>query len=120
MTMVAREAKVQSERLPMPADVAQAHQMWRLGFGSIVPYAKWHAKLARTELKRLVATFGLETHGEGKLASDGWFDGMKVLHIVAETPTGNLLKLKWHDGNQGFMKCIPSAGSTLLTAKDLI
>ncbi len=120
MTMLAREAKVQSERLPMPADVAQAHQMWQLGIGSVRPYATWHAKLARTEVSRLVAEFNLKAHGEGTFASDGWFDGMKVLNIVVETPAGNLIKLRWHDGNQGFMKCLPSAGASKLSPKDLI
>lgn len=119
-TLRAREAKVQPNRIPMPADVAQAHQMWRLGIGSILPYAKWHAKLARAEVKRLVAEFDLKTHGEGTFASDGWFDGMRVLNIVVETPTGNLIKLRWHDGNQGFMRRHPSAGSSILFAKDMI
>ena len=112
---------IQSERQMMPPDVAAQHKLWHMGFGSMRPYIKWHATLAQHELARLVDEYNLVKHGKPKLESDGWMDGMRVLTMVVETPTGNLLKLRWHDGNQGFFKCSQGhGGSSALFAEDLV
>lgn len=111
---------IRSERQKMPTDVANAHQLWQLGLGSMRPYIKWHADLALRELARLVNEYNLERHGEPKLESDGWMDGMRVLTAVVETPKGKLLKLQWQDSNQGFFKRLSGGGgSGALFAKDL-
>ena len=112
---------VKSERKALPAHVTKNMSLWRMGIGGMPQsYIVFHRDCARLELTRLQDKYSLRVHGDPTLVSDGWMDGMRVLQAVVETPTGKLLKLKWHDSNQGFMAKSPSGGSGALIEKDLV
>jgi hypothetical protein len=85
--------------------------LWRQGFtGMPADYVRFHARIARVELQRLQTSYAITVHGEPALVRDGWMDGMKVLQAIVETAKGKLIKLQWHDGNQGFMKVHETCG----------
>ena len=110
---------LKTERQELPKDIASQMKLWRNGFGGIpADYVSFHARIARAELQRLQKEYDLKVHGEPTLVRDGWMDGMKVLQAIVETPKGELLKLKYHDGNQGFMRKL-TAGHGILTEADL-
>jgi hypothetical protein len=95
-------------------------KLWQMGFGGMPKgYIVFHRDCARLELSRLKDEFGLCVHGDTTLVSDGWMDGMRVLQAIVETPSGSLLKLRWHDSNQGFFKKFQSGGSGALSKEDL-
>jgi hypothetical protein len=82
-------------------------------------YIAWHKEMADKELAAIVDKYNLIVHGES-MQDDGWLDGFKSLHVIVETKSEKLLKLKWHDGNQAFMKrSTPSGGWTLLFERDV-
>ena len=111
---------LKSERKVLPEHVAKSMSLWRAGIGGMPKgYIVFHRDCARLELARLQDKYSLSVHGDPTLVNYGWMDGMRVLQAVVETPKGSLLKLKWHDGNQGFMAKSPSAGSSALFEKDL-
>jgi hypothetical protein len=66
-------------------------------------YIGWHKTLAEAELEALKVKYSLTVHSSF-LTGDGWGDGFKCLHAVVETKSEALLKIKWHDGNQSYMK----------------
>jgi hypothetical protein len=79
-------------------------------------YIGWHKGMAHTELDALTEEYGLKVH-RTYVADDGWCDGFKTLHAIVETSSEGILKIKWHDGNQSFMK--RTAGWSILSASDL-
>jgi len=54
-----------------------------------------------------------------EMVKDGWGDGMLVLRIEGETPSGKELVLQYKPDNQHFMKKMPSGGSSILFETDL-
>jgi len=108
-----------AERQSLPQRIASQMNLWRQGFTAMpADYVRFHARIARIELQRLSSEYAITVHGDPTLVNDGWMDGMKVLQAVIETPSGKLMKLRWHDGNQGFMQKRES-GAGALFPKDL-
>tara|TARA_Y100000296_G_C5023256_1_gene180943 strand:+ start:216 stop:626 length:411 start_codon:yes stop_codon:yes gene_type:complete len=66
-------------------------------------FIDWHRKLAEDELTALCSFSGAKVHNQW-LQEDGWFDGFKSLHAIIETQAEKLIKIKWNDGNQCFMR----------------
>ena len=94
---------VKAERQDLPKHVASQMNLWRQGFvGMPDDYIRFHARIARVELQRLQQEYGVTVHGKPTLVRDGWMDGMRVIEAVIENQKGILMKLRWHDGNQGF------------------
>jgi hypothetical protein len=79
-------------------------------------YVGWHKSLALEELNELRDKYDLKIH-TSYMGDDGWLDGFKCIHAIVETKSEALLKLKWHDGNQSFMK--RSSGWSILSESDL-
>jgi hypothetical protein len=95
-------------------------KLWRRGLNSLPEsYVKHHENLAEEGLKALTDR-GILVHSK-QTVMDGWGDGMRLLQVVIETPSGELLKLKWHDShyNGSFFKIHKSGGSSRLSAEDL-
>ncbi len=95
-------------------------EAYRAGARSIpATYIDYHKSVAENELLSLAAAHNLRVHST-ELIDDGWFDGMRVLRAVVETPKGSLLSLKYSDGNCSFMLRCPSGGHSFLGEKDLV
>lgn len=112
---------IKAERQSLPQRITSQMDLYRLGFSGIpADYIRFHARIARVELQRLQKEYGVSVHGEPTLVNDGWMDGMRVITAVVETSAGKLMKLRWHDGNQGFfIKSQASGGSSALFESDL-
>ena len=81
-------------------------------------YISFHRRLAEDELTAICSFSGAKIHNEW-MEDDGWFDGFKTLHAVIETVAGRLLKIKYHDGNQAFMRRCDGGGWASMSPQDL-
>ena len=81
-------------------------------------YISFHRRLAEDELTAICSFSGAKIHNEW-MEDDGWFDGFKTLHAVIETVAGRLLKIKYHDGNQAFMRRCNGGGWASMSPQDL-
>jgi len=101
-----REKEMKRE---LPEDIKRDMRLWREGFTAMPKsYIAFHQELAMAGLKELEDK-GIEIH-RTYMNDDGWLDGMNVLHVIAELVDDTLVKLKWSDSNQGWMKKCPSGG----------
>lgn len=90
-------------REPLPETLKSAMAAYRLDLGPMpAGYIEFHVKLAQAEKDRLIETYRVTVLAE-RMVDGGWFDGMREVELVVETRKGRLLKLRWHDGNQGYM-----------------
>lgn len=100
----------------LPEAVRTKMQAWRNGMADMpLEYVEFHKVLAARALANLVADLGLTVH-RTYMADDGWMDGMRTLHVIAEQPGGGLVKLHWHDGNQEFFVKLSSGSGRFLPA----
>ena len=81
-------------------------------------YISFHRRLAEDELTAICSFSGAKIHNEW-MEDDGWLDGFKTLHAVIETVAGRLLKIKYHDGNQAFMRRCDGGGWASMSPQDL-
>lgn len=88
------------------------------GWGAPDGYISFHRRLAEDELTAICSFSGAKIHNEW-MEDDGWFDGFKTLHAVIETVAGRLLKVKYHDGNQAFMRRCDGGGWASMSPQDL-
>jgi len=98
-------------RKELPKSISNEMKKWRVG---LIPfpesYILFHKELAEKALEKLRFEKNLKVWGT-EVIDDGWLDGMKTLHVVAEEPKGKLIKLSWHDGNQEFFIHSKTGGS---------
>ncbi len=66
-------------------------------------FIDWHRKRAEDELTAICSYSGAKVHNQW-MQEDGWFDGFQVLFAIIETQKEKLIKIKWNDGNQCFMR----------------
>ena len=88
------------------------------GWGAPDGYISFHRRLAEDELTAICSFSGAKIHNVW-MEDDGWFDGFKTLHAVIETVAGRLLKVKYHDGNQAFMRRCDGGGWASMSPQDL-
>ena len=81
-------------------------------------YISFHRRLAEDELTAICSFSGAKIHNEW-MEDDGWLDGFECLHAVIETVAGRLLKVKYHDGNQAFMRRCDGGGWASMSPQDL-
>ena len=81
-------------------------------------YIQFHQRLAEDELTAICSFSGAKIHNEW-MEDDGWLDGFECLHAVIETVAGRLLKVKYHDGNQAFMRRCDGGGWASMSPQDL-
>tara|TARA_R110002073_G_scaffold277070_1_gene440996 strand:+ start:138 stop:611 length:474 start_codon:yes stop_codon:yes gene_type:complete len=81
-------------------------------------YIAFHRRLAENELTAVCSFSEAKIHNEW-MEGDGWGDGFKTLHAVIETVAGRLLKIKYHDGNQAFMRKCGGGGWASMSPQDL-
>lgn len=94
-------------KVQLPEEIKVKMNNYRNGFCSLPKeYVEFHKDLAENAIEGLKEQ-GLIIHNT-YMSSDGW--GMKVLHLIVENK-GELMKLKWHDGNQEFFFQSSSGGS---------
>lgn len=94
-------------RASLPSEIENQMKLWRMQLvGMPRAYIEFHQKLAEESLADQPDIIIIH---RTYMADDGWFDGMKFLHVVAETKRGELFKAKWTDG-QRWMKASPSGG----------
>ena len=103
-----------------PPRVKQDMDAWRAGMGSMKTYIRYHKDIAERTLHNTARKYDLDIL-KTRLKGDGWMDGMHVLHAVVETPSGELVKLKWRDshGNGSWFKQHGSGGSSRMYEEDL-
>ena len=101
------------ENLPM--EISKEMKQWRAGLISIPQsYIDWHMRKAVKAIAELEDA-GWKIWGH-EMQGDGWMDGMKVMYAVIERG-GELKKIHWHDGNQGWMEEMTSGGSGIFITK---
>ena len=100
--------------VPIPEAIAREMNLWDKGFGDCQKFMAWHKDLAEKHLAGLIGQYGIKVHNQ-YMDFDGWGDGVQFLHAIVETPSGKLLKLKWHDSNQGFMVQCDGGGWGFIT-----
>tara|TARA_Y100000034_G_scaffold119139_1_gene160597 strand:- start:400 stop:831 length:432 start_codon:yes stop_codon:yes gene_type:complete len=66
-------------------------------------FIDWHRKRAEDELTAICSYSGAKVHNQW-MQDDGWFDGFQALHAIVETQKEKLIKIKWNDGTQCFMR----------------
>jgi hypothetical protein len=81
-------------------------------------YIAFHRQLAENELTAVCSFSETKIHNEW-MESDGWGDGFKTLHAVIETVGGRLLKIKYDDSSQAFMRKCGGGGWATMTPQDL-
>jgi len=93
-----------NKRQTVPETIKFAMAMWRKGH---LPFPKsyidFHVGLAKQNIAYLEEEYGFQIL-KTSLIDDGWLDGMKTTEHIIETQTGGLLRLKWDDSSQKFMK----------------
>jgi len=101
-------------RKELPKEISQEMKLWRIGLG-VIPkaYIEFHKNRALETIKELEAQ-GFKFHGNLVMKSDGWFDGMRLLNAILETPDGDLYKIVWNDSNQEFFVKHKHGGSSPL------
>ena len=63
-------------------------------------------------IKRGLTLKQAQTHCQDpKTSGDGWFDGFEALHAIIETQKNRLLKIKWQEGQQCFMRQAPNSSA---------
>jgi hypothetical protein len=73
-----------------------------MGLRELPPeYIAFHEGLAKGNLF-LLAEAGYTIH-RVYMDDDDWMDGMRIVYAIVERGS-ELLKLRWHDGNQGWMR----------------
>lgn len=73
-------------------------------------YLQFHKDLAEQEVIRLKQLGFKEVEQTKIYESDGWMDGMKVVHIQMVFDN-KIFNLHWHDGNQEFFEKSQTGGS---------
>ena len=101
-------------RIELPKEISSQMKLWRNGLIPIPQtYIAFHKELATQKLDQLMEQ-GLELVTLPTMESDGWCDGMKVLHvraIIGKKYDEKIVYLKWNDGNQEFFIESKSGGS---------
>lgn len=98
-------------RVELPKTVAGKMSWWRMGCIEFPKeYIEFHESLALIKVEYLKEC-GYTIH-RTYMAADGWMDGMRVLHVIVERGS-ELFKLRWHDGNQGWMRCCLGGGGAI-------
>ena len=108
-----------NERERCPKEIKDAFNHGYAGcYDAPENYIQFHRRLAEDELTAICSLSGAKIHNEW-MEDDGWFDGFKTLHAVIETVAGRLLKVKYHDGNQAFMRRCDGGGWASMSPQDL-
>ena len=98
-------------KTPLPEDVSHKMKLWRQGFGNFPQgYIAFHEALALDALAALESAGVRADISSVNMVSDGWGDPMLVMQVVATTPSGEQVDLRWHDGNQEFFRRLDGGG----------
>ena len=107
-------------RLSLPADIERQMNCWRRGLADMPQsYIDWHRERAEEALRALCALYPRLRPVDRTMRDGGWFDGMRELHVIVETPSGQAVKLVYNDSNQGFMVALKSGGQGALFERDI-
>ena len=88
-------------------------------FSAPEAYIAFHRRLAENELTAVCSFSETKIHNEW-MENDLWGDsGFKTLHAVIETVGGRLLKIKYDDSSQAFMRKCAGGGWATMTPQDL-
>lgn len=93
-------------------EIEKKMRAWRRGMTSFPrEYIDYHVLLADEAIQQLQID-GHTIHRRW-MDSDGHGDGMRVVHLIVETPTHELKKLRWSDAHATgqWFEVLPSAGS---------
>jgi hypothetical protein len=107
-----------SPRFPLPVEIEREMSLWRKGLGDCIKFVAYHRKLAEEHLAELQDNYTIKVHNT-YMDYDGAGDGVQFLHAIVETPKGKLMKLKWHDSNQGFMVKCEGGGWNAMFEQDI-
>jgi len=112
MLMSGKESKVTvlriTERKRCPQIIKEEFQAIRMAPKSFID---WHRMRAEEELAALCSYSGAKVHNQW-MARDLWCgDGFEALHAIIETQKEKLLKIKWNEGSQYFMRQSPNSGA---------
>jgi len=100
----------------LPESLKQPMELWQAGLLPLpTEYISFHNNIAEEKLAKLP----LQAVIKKWVASDGWLDGMRVLHAKVVTNSDKVLTLIYHDGNQNFMVQSPSGGAVALHDEDI-
>jgi hypothetical protein len=99
------------EYVSLPRDISNEMRLWRMGFGAMPKsYIGFHERLAEKELESLQKVGVVVMSISKSMKSDGWFDGMRVVH-AAVIYQDEAYQLIWNDGSQEFFCHLESGGS---------
>lgn len=105
--------------LPLPEDIARQMKLWQLDLSDMPgSYIDWHLLRADEALRALLAECPGTRVVDQKIRNGEWFDGMREMHVIVETPSGQVEELVYCDSNQGFL-LQTKAGQRTLFERDL-
>ena len=108
-----------NERERCPKEIKDAFNQGYAGcYDTPENYIQFHRRLAEDELTAICSFGGAKIHNEW-MEDDGWFDGFECLHAVIETVAGRLLKIKYKDSSQSFMRACNGGGWASMSPQDL-
>jgi len=108
-----------NERERCPKEIKDAFNQGYAGcYDTPENYTQFHRRLAENELTAICSFGGAKIHNEW-MEDDGWFDGFECLHAVIETVAGRLLKIKYKDSSQSFMRRCDGGGWASMSPQDL-
>jgi len=108
-----------NERERCPKEIKDAFNQGYAGcYDTPENYIQFHRRLAEDELTAICSFSGAKIHNEW-MEDDGWFDGFECLHAVIETVAGRLLKIKYKDSSQSFMRACNGGGWASMSPQDL-
>ncbi len=98
------------DRIRLPDAIERLMKWWRMGATAFpAPYTDFHLDLARKRLEKLKVDPKWIVH-KSWVETDGWCDGMRVLHAIIETSRHSMMKVKWCDSGQCFFVQMQSGG----------
>lgn len=99
------------KRYPIPDEIENKMKLWRMGAIPLPQaYIDFQKEAAEKDLPTLLKLMPNHKILHTYMADDGWFDGMEVLHVLLETPRGDVKKVKFSDGQTWFEHIRGGAG----------
>lgn len=88
----------------LPENIECQMRFYRTGSGGMPEsYIAWHLERADEALNALLGLCPGLRLVEQKMCDGAFLNGMKELHVIVETPSGQTLKLVYFDQSHGFI-----------------
>lgn len=104
------------KKYPIPEAIENKMKLWRLGAIALPnEYVNFLKDAAEKEISTLLSLRPRHKVLHTYMADDGWFDGVEFLHVLLETPAGDVKKVKFSDSQYWYEMVQGGGGWTLIS-----